>query len=237
MFRQLPSRLGSLRNLLPLAFASVAAISLTVIVGTVILQTRAILTDQTGQALLALAESDSQRLTEELAREVELLQNLAEDKAIYSHVVAMEETSPRALSPEEQATLLQIRHEAWISQTDEAFRNSVLLNAASNELNNFVSDFPEHIQLTLTDRHGGLVAAGGVVARSLERQQGRHLCRQLDPDTRRPGYDDRNRHSGPDFRSWRSAAGRTSLSIRHSPSWSLRQRPPSRGNRRAVPGG
>jgi signal transduction histidine kinase/HAMP domain-containing protein len=162
MFRQLPSRLGSLRNLLPLAFASVAAISLTVIVGTVILQTRAILTDQTGQALLALAESDSQRLTEELAREVELLQNLAEDKAIYSHVVAMEETSPQALSPEEQATLLQIRHEAWISQTDEAFRNSVLLNAASNELNNFVSDFPEHIQLTLTDRHGGLVAAGGV---------------------------------------------------------------------------
>jgi len=158
-YRRAP--LGSLSNQLLLAFSGVAAISMAMIVGAFIWQTRVILTNQAGEAFLAVARSESQRLGEQVTGETTLLQNLAGDQTFFHHIVNTSDARLGTLSPEERAVRLQAINDAWVNQTDQALRNAVLDNLASIELNNFAHDFPGHTQLILTDAYGRLVAAGG----------------------------------------------------------------------------
>jgi GAF domain-containing protein len=144
-----------------LTLTGVAIISLALIVAVVVWQTRAILTAQTGDAFIALAVSESQRLQEELSREVNTLQNMAIGETFYTWLISTSETDMVGLSSDERAAHFQARETAWVDGTDQVLRASVLFNSISKELNDFVLDFPGHTQLLLTDRYGRLMAAGG----------------------------------------------------------------------------
>jgi GAF domain-containing protein/HAMP domain-containing protein len=152
---------GSLSSQLLLSFSGVVTISLVIIIAAFTWQTRVILTDQTGEAFLAVARSESQRLGEQLAGETTLLQNLAGEKTFFHHIINTSDIRLGTLSPAERTARLQVSDDAWINQTDQVLRNAVLDNLASIELDNFARDFLGHTQLTLTDAYGRLVAAGG----------------------------------------------------------------------------
>ncbi len=144
-----------------LTLTGVALIPLALIVVVFVWQTRAILTAQTGDVFVALAVSESQRLKEELTREIDALQNLASGEMFYTWLISTSETDMVGLSSDERVAHFQAREMAWVDGTDQVLRASILFNSISKELNDFVLDFPGHTQLLLTDRYGRLTAAGG----------------------------------------------------------------------------
>jgi GAF domain-containing protein/HAMP domain-containing protein len=151
---------GSLGNRLLLAFIGVAAISVILVVSIVIWWTRQELTRRTGESFEALAEANSARLVEELSREIELLQELAENPTIYTWLVKTSEEE-KELSLKEQVALRQAREKAWAEWQDSNLYSSVQANPAAVRMSAFVSRFSTQKQLVLVDQYGGLVAVGG----------------------------------------------------------------------------
>jgi GAF domain-containing protein len=151
---------GSLGNRLLLAFIGVAAISVVLVVSIVIWWTTQEFTRRTGEAFEVLAETNSARLVEELTREIELLQELAEGQEIYTWLAKTSEEE-KELSFEEQIALRQTRERAWTEWQDNNLYSSVQANPAAIRMNAFISRFSTQKQLILADQYGGLVAAGG----------------------------------------------------------------------------
>jgi GAF domain-containing protein/HAMP domain-containing protein len=151
---------GSLGNRLLLAFIGVAAISVVLVVSIVIWWTNQELTKRTGKSFEVLAEANSDRLVEELTREIELLQELAENQVIYTWLAKTSE-GEKELSFEEQIALRQAREKAWTEWQDNNLHSSVQSNPAAVRMSAFVSRFSTQKQLVLTDQYGGLVAVGG----------------------------------------------------------------------------
>ena len=151
---------GSLGNRLLLAFIGVAAISVVLVVSIVTWWTRQELARRTGESFEVLAEANSARLVEELTREIELLQELAENQTIYTGLAKTSEEE-KELSFEEQIALRQAREKIWAEWQDNDLFSSVQANPAALRMSTFVSRFSTQKQLILTDQYGGLVAVGG----------------------------------------------------------------------------
>lgn len=154
-------RVGALSNQLLLAFLGVAAISLALVVGVVIWQTQAILTNQTGEVFIALAQSNSQRLEEGLVKEVELLQNLAKQATFFYRIFGAGSVALDELAPEQRQEMVQSREENWNSLAGEPVRAQIRVNPVSSDLNRFVSDFPAHSQVIFVNEYGVLEGVGG----------------------------------------------------------------------------
>lgn len=155
---------GSLSNQLLLAFTGVAAISLIIVVGAVIWQTESILTAQTGESFETLAESNSERLVAEIAREVELLEQLTQESSFFYQTFGTPESDLSALSPLERRSFLQSREAAWLDPAEETLHTQVRSSPISNDLESFVRNLPAHTQLIYVDEFGALVASGGAPA-------------------------------------------------------------------------
>jgi signal transduction histidine kinase len=156
---------GSLGRQLLLAFVGVAAVSLLPLLFLFTWQIRYRLTEQTGETFAVMAQLNSRRLGEELAREIGLLQNISRAEELYARIAATSETELAPLSELERSILLENRDRAWQAQTASELQNATRNNPAGRELQNFTTDFTEFQQLFLTDRYGGLVATTGVSAR------------------------------------------------------------------------
>jgi len=155
---------GSLSSQLLLAFTGVAAISLIIVMGAVIWQTGSILTTQTGESFETLAASNSQRLVAEIAREVELLQQLTKESSFFYQSFGAGESDLSALSPAAREARLLAREAAWIDPAEEALHTQIRSNPISSDLESFVRNLPAHTQLIYVDQYGNLVASGGLPA-------------------------------------------------------------------------
>lgn len=143
------------------ALIGVSLISLTAIVGVTILQTRRILTQQQGRALQALATSSSQRLVQELEREIELLKNLSADPSFFYEIFGGDKNESKALSDRDRLAQLQERELVWL-EGDEVLQTQVRSHPASILLYRFSRKFPAHTKLIYTNRFGALLASGGL---------------------------------------------------------------------------
>ncbi len=152
--------LSSLGGQLFFTLAGVTCISLIMVIGVVIWETRMLLTQHKGESFQALALSSSQRLVAELAREIELLDNLAQENSFFYQAFGSTENDLSALSPSERETLLREQDQMW-QRADETLHVRVREHPASSDLDWFARKFPTHVQLIYVDRWGTLVASGG----------------------------------------------------------------------------
>lgn len=151
----------SLNRQILATLSGIVFVSLTMVVGVVIWETRTLLARQKGESFQALAISSSQRLVEELAREIELLKNLSEENSFFYQTFGATENDLNALSANNRKALLQEREALWI-RSDEALRVRIRSHPASSDLERFTRKFPAHTQLMYVDRSGALVASGGI---------------------------------------------------------------------------
>ncbi|MFQ5575897.1 MAG: ATP-binding protein [Anaerolineae bacterium] len=155
----------SLNTQLILAFAAVVLITVVLVVGIIIAQIRLTLAGQVGRSLLELAQSETQRMGEQLTVEIGLLQTLSKDAALYNLAANTANTSGLGLlEPEERLARLQTRNQTWADNSDPTLRATILdvnINRASRKLNRFVGDFPGYAQVALVGQYGELLAAGG----------------------------------------------------------------------------
>ena len=155
--------ISSLGGQLLVTLVGVTCISLSMVVGAVIWETRAILTQQKGEAFQALTQSSSQRLVEELAREIELLENLSAENSFFYQAFGSTEKNLTSLASAERETLFKTREQQW-QQSDESLTVLVRSHPASSDLERFARKFPSHTQLIYIDQFGALVASGGLPA-------------------------------------------------------------------------
>ncbi|MEM9217728.1 MAG: ATP-binding protein [Cyanobacteria bacterium P01_F01_bin.150] len=149
---------NTLKGQLLVALTSVTVISLAAVIGIVVWETRRILTRQKGESFEALATFGSQRLEEELAREIELLKNLSGESSFFSEVFGKRQDN--LIEQGDRPALWQQQEKAW-DNGDEALQIKTRSHPASIYLQRFSRKFPSHIQLIYTDRFGTLVASGG----------------------------------------------------------------------------
>ena len=155
-----PKQWRSLNWQLLAALTGVTLVSLTSVVSVVIWETRSILAEQKGKSFEALATSGSQRLAEELAREVELLEGLSQENAFFYEVFGNLQDGWHKLSDADLAAELQRLEDAW-QQGDEALQVKTRGHPASTHLLRFTRKFSAHTQLIYTNRYGTLVASSG----------------------------------------------------------------------------
>lgn len=152
---------NSLERQLLIAFIGFAILSIIPILTIFIWQMRNYVTDQVGESFHVMSISNSQRLGEEIAQEVNLLENLSLEEEFFARIAATSETELAPLPVTERNNILQDRNQQWINNNNPTFEEEIRTNIASEQINLFLKTFPEHQQLLLTDRFGGLVAAGG----------------------------------------------------------------------------
>ncbi len=152
---------NSLERQLLIAFISFAILSILPILTIFIWQMRNSVTDQVGESFRVMSISNSQRLGEEIAQEVDLLENLSLEEEFFARIAVTSETELTPLSAPERNTILQDRNVQWVNNSNPTFEEEIRTNVASEQINVFLKNFPEHQQLLLTDRFGGLVATGG----------------------------------------------------------------------------
>ena len=153
-------RIGSLNRQLLTTLTGLVFVSLTMVVGVIVWETRTLLTRQKGESFQALATSSSQRLVEELAREIELLNNLSEENSFFYQIFGSTENDLEDLSAKNRDAL-QSRELLWINW-DEALRVDIRSHPVSSDLERFARKFPAHIQLMYVNSSGALVASGGI---------------------------------------------------------------------------
>lgn len=153
-------RCNSLNWQLLFALTGTTLIVLIAIVGTIVAQTRMILTRQKGESFQALATSGSQRLVQELVREVEILEGLTTEKVFFYEVFGQQEQNWDDWSDTARSRLFREQAVAW-RQGDETLQVKTRGHPVTVHLQRFVRQFPAHVQLIYTDRFGVLVASGG----------------------------------------------------------------------------
>lgn len=157
---------GSLRNQLLIAFVGVVALSMLLVVTVFIWQTQRIFTIQIGETYLDLAQTNSQRLVEELAQQTERIQNLTVQSRFYFQAdVGKEDADLDTLSSVEREKLLREREEAWINQIEQPWYRNVLgggslVNVAFRE---FLGDFSAFSQLSFVNEYGCLRSTVGTL--------------------------------------------------------------------------
>ncbi len=111
-----------------------------------------------GAELHNLAQSKALGAGDLLARELDALQSLGLNRTLH---LTMQEANDQYPEDADQITArLTEYNQRWLKAEDndrliQSFQN----NLASDELHNFQKQFPDNVELFLTDRYGGLLAA------------------------------------------------------------------------------
>ncbi|HRQ38038.1 MAG TPA: GAF domain-containing protein [Chloroflexota bacterium] len=136
--------------------AIVSVVAVTVIVG---ITTRNALVNQVGGNLNSLAGSQALALGEVMARQINIMETLALNRAV-SDAVEARNTFYQNQTPEEiEASILQLSQQWRVADSTDRLVLSVVNNTTSQQLITFQQTFPDHNRIVLTDAHGALVAA------------------------------------------------------------------------------
>jgi GAF domain-containing protein/HAMP domain-containing protein len=151
-------RLFSLRTKLIIAFMAVSIASVVAVAFTISRSILAQLTSKVEQELTGVASLTASSLTDEIDKQVDLLRTVAlygtlDDELARINVAATgNETELEQLDQ-------QWRNADVAGNDDDPLVNAVLNHSISAELREFRSAFPEHVEVFVTDRYGGNVAA------------------------------------------------------------------------------
>ena len=136
----------------------VAIVAVVIITFLISSFTRNTLTEEVGGNLTTLSKAQALSIGEFLARELNNLETLALNQFLQDGVV-----THNANYSGDRATIqtqLQQLDEEWVTAPDNAQLVTAVLNHnLVIELSEFKSLFPEHAEVFITDRYGGLVAA------------------------------------------------------------------------------
>ncbi len=155
-------RLGlfSVRNrlLIMIVMAVIAPVIITQVVG--LSTTQSSLSLQIDQQFNTLVTGESKALTAVLATQIELLTVLADNQIVKDAVVTQTDTYTGTETEIEQTILTN--DEVWraadaANNDRDSLVRSVLQSAASEPLVNFRLDFPDHVELFVTDTYGANV--------------------------------------------------------------------------------
>jgi GAF domain-containing protein len=148
---------GNIRTKLVVASVLISMLSVTIVAFLAQRSLSTNLTENIGTNLAKLASAKSLEVGQTIDRESDLLKALALNKNI-QEAVSLEETN--LLSQTEIASL----DERWQTahaddQNTDSLVSGVLYNSISSELRQFQEEFPQHVELFLTDRQGINIAA------------------------------------------------------------------------------
>ena len=148
----------NLRTRLIVAFL---AINLTSVLGIAVMlnwTTTAALKDDVGANLSSLAKSDALATGNLLARQLEALLSLSTNRVLRSR--ALTESNAYGGDQTEIAARLRALDQQWLAapDTDRLIQNT-LENTPASEMLIFQRLFPNFVEVILTDRYGGLIAA------------------------------------------------------------------------------
>ncbi len=148
----------SLRGKLIIAFIFITIVS----VGLVAISTNLMITNtlqkDAGLKLKSIADLQAVAIGDLLARQLDILQSLSLSSDLQSRLLLGNTRFGK--DPAVVRARLQELDQEWINAADDNFlvRNA-LRNFVSTELERFGKRFPEHIEIFITDKHGGLLAA------------------------------------------------------------------------------
>ncbi len=156
--RQFPS--FSLRGKLIGATLAVALIAVAVVaLGVNIFTTRTI-TNQVGNNLNTLTQSQSVAIGEYLSRKINTLEALSANQILIQG--AQEKNANYANSDDPPSKQIAIASGQWAGTTEkDEIVKAVLENDVAAELNRFKTLFPDNIELLVTDKYGGQLGATG----------------------------------------------------------------------------
>ena len=130
----------SLSNRLLVAFVVVAAISIALVVGTIVWRTRLILTEQRGEDLVELAQLSSQRLAEQLTAQVIRLESLSQASEVTSYASFATRTLD-SMSPSKRNAEIQAKVAEW-NNPESALRLTVPWSAVGIVFDDVIENFP-----------------------------------------------------------------------------------------------
>jgi len=117
------------------------------------------LTDEVGTNMKTLANSQALAVGDLLARQVDAVQSASLSRGLRDRLLLA--NTSYGTDPARIASKLQELDQAWVSAPDESDPTirPRLRNAAAIELQRFRDTFPDHAEVFVTDRHGGILAA------------------------------------------------------------------------------
>lgn len=121
--------------------------------------TSAALTDNAGNNLHSLANSQALNLGNLMARQLDVLESLALSRRFRDRLI--QTNTSYGLNPDQiKAELLKLDQEWAAATSDDDFVVRIRLqNALSTELQAFQQTFRDHVEVFVTDQHGGLLVA------------------------------------------------------------------------------
>lgn len=151
----------NLRTKLMTVFLLVSIVSVGAIAFFNYRTTRAELTNNVGASLRSLADSGAVAVGDLLDRQLDNLQVLSLNEVLQAKIKGRNSTYTG--SPEAIQAKLEELDQFWQTAEDTEplvqIHFNMVTNAGASELNEFRKLFPNHVELFITDRYGGLVAA------------------------------------------------------------------------------
>jgi methyl-accepting chemotaxis protein len=153
LFANLPMRAKLL-----LAFLAITALSAGLIAFFSVYTTSTILIPEIGAALKSEATQNGLAVGGVLDREVSLLQAFSLNKIVQDSVAAI--NAKYDLAPGGVQEQIQALDAEWVAAADaDQLIQSYLTNGTASELQEYRSTFPDNVEVFVTDKLGGLVAA------------------------------------------------------------------------------
>jgi len=147
----------TLRTKLITAFLVVSTFSLGIVALSIERVTSNALSEEVGMSLQNLANSQALATGDLLARQLDALQSLSLNKVVRAKV--LQDNSDVNGTLEEVQAKINSTDEQWKTAQDTDLLIQMLLkNTAANELQKFQKTFPDHTEVIVTNRHGGLSA-------------------------------------------------------------------------------
>lgn len=152
----------SLRTKLLLALLGVVILSVLLVSIFNNLFLRAQLTAEVGDNLQELARSKAQAVGDWVAKEVDILEALSVNRVLQEGLEVANEQYTGRDTADIQNQLSQLNHYWQTNLTNDPLHQQILTNDLATELLRFRNQFPENLEILVTDSQGGLVAATNV---------------------------------------------------------------------------
>lgn len=152
----------SLRTKLMLALFGVVILSVTLVSIFNSLFLRSQLTAEVGDNLQELARSKAQAVGDWMAKEVDILEALSVNRVLQDGLEVANEQYTGRDSTDIQARLDQLDQYWQTNLPNDPLQQQTLTNNLAIELLRFRNQFPENLEILVTDNQGGLVAATNV---------------------------------------------------------------------------
>jgi GAF domain-containing protein/HAMP domain-containing protein len=160
VFRQFPN--FSLRAKLIVSFLAISLLSVGVIAFSTIETFRQQEQNDTGQTLHQLAQSQAQAVGDILVQQVSILEAYRQNRILQNRVIAANSAYFDESQPSTEAILAQINDldTSWqAAEDDDPLINERLGNQLAVDLLRFRREFPEHVEIFITDQYGALLAS------------------------------------------------------------------------------